>query len=274
MTSTTSLPTVLGRADFWPRVSSAARLGLMLDYDGTLAPFHVDRYQATPYPGIADVLVDLRDHPAINLLLVSGRSALEVAQLLGVERIPIAGAHGFELLSASGDLRLMGLPTGGPELLAEAAAQAAACAPLERVEVKSASVAIHLRGLTPHDADVLRTAVLAAWETLDTRAISEVRHFNGGYEFRVRGRNKGDVVRDVLADLGGHGLGVFFGDDETDEDAFAAIRDRGIGVLVSPTERMTAATGRIANPASMLTVLTALRDIYATHASAAGRHTR
>ena len=212
MTSTTSLPTILGCADFWPRVSEASRLGLMLDYDGTLAPFHVDRYQATPYPGIADVLVDLRDHPAIHLLLVSGRSALEVAQLLGVERISIAGAHGFELLSASGDLQLMGLPSGGPALLADAAAHAAALAPLERVEVKSASVAIHLRGLLPSDADELGASVLAAWEKLDTRAISEIRHFNGGYEYRGRGRNKGDVVRDVLDSLGKNSLSIFFGD--------------------------------------------------------------
>src|SRR5689334_13474382 len=39
-------------APFFRRVGSAARRGLLLDFDGTIAPFAADRGLAAPYPGI------------------------------------------------------------------------------------------------------------------------------------------------------------------------------------------------------------------------------
>jgi trehalose-6-phosphatase len=40
-------------------VAAASQSLLMLDYDGTLAPFRKDPAQAVPYPGIAPVLQEL-----------------------------------------------------------------------------------------------------------------------------------------------------------------------------------------------------------------------
>ncbi len=54
----------------------------MLDYDGTLAPFHVDRFAATPYPGVEDRLAILSALARVRLVLVSGRSARELHDLL------------------------------------------------------------------------------------------------------------------------------------------------------------------------------------------------
>ena len=59
------------------RLRAAPRSVLMLDYDGTLAPFHVDRFEATPYPGVDERLVTLSTIPQVRLVLVSGRSAGE-----------------------------------------------------------------------------------------------------------------------------------------------------------------------------------------------------
>ena len=39
------------REDFWQELRTASRWLLLLDYDGTLAPFHQDRMKATPYAG-------------------------------------------------------------------------------------------------------------------------------------------------------------------------------------------------------------------------------
>ena len=41
---------------FFAGVSQAEQAALLLDYDGTLAPFHVDPAQAVPYPGVLDAL--------------------------------------------------------------------------------------------------------------------------------------------------------------------------------------------------------------------------
>ena len=54
----------------------------MLDYDGTLAPFHINRFAATPYPGVEDRLATLSGLSRVRLVLVSGRSARELRDLL------------------------------------------------------------------------------------------------------------------------------------------------------------------------------------------------
>jgi trehalose-phosphatase len=43
-------------------------------------------------------------------------------------------------------------------------------------------------------------------------------------------------------------LPLYIGDDDTDEDAFAALAHRGIGVLVTEAARPTAATYALADP--------------------------
>ena len=85
------------------RLRSAPRSVLMLDYDGTLAPFHVNRFEATPYLGVTDRLVTLSTIPQVRLVLVSGRLAQEVRDLLrpGI-RAEIWGSHGRERLRSDG----------------------------------------------------------------------------------------------------------------------------------------------------------------------------
>lgn len=76
---------------------------LMLDYDGTLAPFHQDRMQALPWPGIAERLDRLATIPTVHLALVTGRSARELASLLPLRRaVEIWGSHGREHLTPDG----------------------------------------------------------------------------------------------------------------------------------------------------------------------------
>jgi trehalose 6-phosphate phosphatase len=44
---------------------------------------------------------------------------------------------------------------------------------------------------------------------------------------------------------------IYLGDDTTDEDAFRAIRDRGIGIIVGEVGRPTAAGYSLADPAEV-----------------------
>src|SRR5215470_6364459 len=76
---------------------------LMLDYDGTLAPFHEDRMQALPWPGITERLDRLTTMPSVHLALVTGRSARELASLLPLRHaVEIWGSHGREHLTSNG----------------------------------------------------------------------------------------------------------------------------------------------------------------------------
>jgi trehalose-6-phosphatase len=65
--------------------------------------------------------------------------------------------------------------------------------------------------------------------------------FDGGLELRVPGKNKGDVVSVILAEAGENVAAAFLGDDQTDENAFRAIKGRGLSVLVRLEPRPTMA---------------------------------
>src|SRR5580658_8049424 len=100
----------LEAAGLWERLRSASQSLLMLDYDGTLAPFHIDRFEATPYPGVEERLRTLSRLSRVRLVLVSGRSARELRDLLnpGV-KTEIWGSHGREQLRSDGSYELIAL---------------------------------------------------------------------------------------------------------------------------------------------------------------------
>ena len=66
-------------APFFLRVGSATQRGLLLDFDGTIAPFVVDRGLAAPYPGVRSHLraLVLSPHPT-RVAIVSGRALADL----------------------------------------------------------------------------------------------------------------------------------------------------------------------------------------------------
>jgi trehalose-phosphatase len=123
------------------------------------------------------------------------------------------------------------------------------------VEIKPASVAVHVRGIESEDADGLLSGIRADWSDLTGESVLEIHEFDGGLELRVPGRDKGTSVRAVLEDAHAETAAAFLGDDRTDEDAFAALRGRGLCVLVRSEFRETLADMWIRPPGELLTFL-------------------
>jgi len=241
---------------FFQRVGRARERVLLLDYDGTLAPFHKRPERAEPYPRVAQLLRDLSRRCATRIVIVSGR---RLADLRGpLARIPHDEAwasHGWERFTACGDRMGYEPPRGAQRQLQLAEAPARSLAMHgARIERKVASVAVHWRGMQPGAAERVRELLAHAWRGLamDELALLE---FDGGVELRARGRDKGDAVREILASCGPDAACAYLGDDLTDEDAFGAIRERGLGVLVRPELRDTHAQLWIAPPRELIAFL-------------------
>jgi trehalose-phosphatase len=79
--------------------------------------------------------------------------------------------------------------------------------------------------------------------------------FDGGVELRVPGRDKGTVVNAVLDEIAGTVAAAYLGDDQTDEDAFRALGDRGLKVLVRPEMRASEADLWLEPPDELLNFL-------------------
>ena len=238
---------------FFGRMAEMQQRVLLLDYDGTLAPFTPNRDEALPYPGVAAILQRILRETETRLVMISGRSAWSLRSLLKIDPSPeIWGSHGMERLWPSGDYQLT--PMDDQQRLAlNAAANALADSNISsRLEYKPASLALHWRGLTPAAADLAYRLARTAWAPIAEKSGLELLNFDGGLELRVSTWDKGKAVRAVLAEVNHASSIAFLGDDLTDEDAFRALRPQDLSVLVRPEFRETSAQMWIKPPEELL----------------------
>jgi trehalose-phosphatase len=233
----------LNLAAFFERVAHAPGRLLMLDYDGTLAPFHIDPACAVPYPEVGPVLEAIVESGATRVVVVSGRPAGELPPLLGLPRRPeIWGSHGWERLLPDGRSVLEQPPPDATRALDHASASVE---PLmsegARLERKLASIALHWRGLPAARAQALERRARESWAPIVRQSALELLPFDGGLELRSVGCNKQYAVKAVLSETAQDTAIAYLGDDITDEDAFRAVKPRGIAILVRPQFRETVA---------------------------------
>jgi trehalose-phosphatase len=242
---------------FFATVSTAKTAALLLDYDGTLAPFHVDPEQAVPYPGVLAALEDLAEAGRTRLVIVSGRWTRDLLPLLKLaEPVEIWGDHGWERLMPDGSYEMEKLPAAAVAALVTADDWAADLMKLgARVERKPASIAFHWRGRTADQVVSIRRELIRRSASLEAPQALELWDFDGGMELRALGRNKGDVVRTIAGECGADAVIAYLGDDGTDEDAFAAMPERGAAVLVNIALRPTVARLWLQPPDELLMFL-------------------
>lgn len=237
-----------GIPNFWDTVRDAPNRCLLLDYDGTLAEFQVDRMQAFPLEGVVDLLIQIRDRTETRLAVLTGRPVSELLRLLGDLRIPVSGSQGTEFRHPDGTYQTHEPAAEQEERLIRAEAEARRMCPEGRVERKVASVAVHTRGLDAERARTIEDDIRRAWcADIDAYDL-DCRDFCGGIELRLRGIDKGTALISLLRDQPGRSLCVYVGDDLTDEDAFQAVVGHGYGIRVGRTDSETAANGRLADP--------------------------
>ncbi len=242
---------------FFQAFTGAASPVLLLDYDGTLAPFRVNRFEARPWAGVRNLLQLIQNQKKTRVVVVTGRPAEEISPLLGVEPVPeVWGLHGSERLHPDGRCELEVMP---PETRAKLDATKAKLRgdPFGGlVEEKPNAVAMHWRGLAPGRAKAIEKRTRALFEPLAEMDGLTLLEFEAGLELRA-GRDKGEAVRMLLDESGGEGPAPFayLGDDLTDEAAFRAIKGRGLGILARRQVRATDADVWLRPPEELIDFL-------------------
>jgi trehalose 6-phosphate phosphatase len=239
--------------------SATAALLLCLDYDGTLAEFHVDPARAVPLKSAREALVQLAGADRIALAIVSGRRIAEVRALVGINKgIVYSGIHGLEFADDDGVVRD---EPPAPEF----AGQLDAVRQWLRsnvpqgqgfwVEDKGCALGLHYRRA---DAASAR-ALCGSFREFVARHAPGLRllQLNKIDEVVPRTASKAHAVAGLIRRFPTPYLPVYFGDDVTDEDAFREIASRGIGILVGP-ERESAASYRVDGPAEVAAELATL----------------
>ena len=236
----------------WTRLNRSSGALLMLDFDGTLAPFRESRLQTRPYPGIPILLETLGRESRTRVVLVTGRPAKSLQNLLRLHPSPeIWGSHGAERLRPDGTYQEPDLDSARKEGLRRAHWSALLGLPPHKVERKPVSVAAHWRGIPQGERGRIRKALQARWTTVAERYNLQLLPFDGGLEMVVPGFHKGRAVARLLEETDPTHPAAYLGDDLTDEHGFAAATALGgAGILVGE-ERPTAATHRLGSVADV-----------------------
>jgi trehalose 6-phosphate phosphatase len=228
----------------------------MLDYDGTLAPFHIDRFKAKPYPGVEDRLATLSALAGVRLVVVSGRPARELRGFLPPSiKVEIWGSHGWEQLKSDGTYKLFALNPAERAALEQAAREMTAPGFAEALEVKPSSLAIHWRSVSPERQKLIRSSIRSVFDRLGQLDGLHLAPFDGGLELRSTERTKGSAVGEILAQERAGVPLAYLGDDLTDEDAFAEVKDRGLSILVRTEVRLSCARFWLRPPGELLEFL-------------------
>ena len=227
---------------FFKCLREAQQSALFLDYDGTLAPFHIRPEKAFPYPGIREILGEIAKSLSTRVVIVSGRYTKDLLPLLGLsQRVEIWGSHGLERLKSDGTYEVAAMNKRSLRGLESANKWIKKNNIAGRCEQKPGCLAIHWRGMEEELIRNIGEEVNDRWSSIAKEFGLQMKEFDGGLELRIPGRNKGDAVKTVITEMDKSVSAAYLGDDLTDEDAFQAIKGMGLGILVRKEFRPTAA---------------------------------
>jgi trehalose-phosphatase len=229
---------------FFCGFAKGARPLLLLDYDGTLAPFRLDRFKARPWAGIRELLGLIQRQGSTRMAVVTGRPAAEIAPLLGLDlALDVWGLHGAERLFPDGRRELEQTSETAWNTLETLREKLRGDSLGGLFEDKANAVVMHWRGASPHKAKLIEQRTRALFEPLAQMDGLALLEFEAGVELRA-GRDKGGAVEAIVGEADWGGPVAYLGDDLTDEAAFRAVNrigSRGLSLLVRREWRETAA---------------------------------
>lgn len=243
---------------FFRLVAAATRRVLVIDYDGTIAPFHANRSKAIPYPGVPALLNQIMKQCETRLVVLTGGSAARVPRLLGLDPSPETwGAYGLERLYPDGRYQGGEVTDADLDALAEAESSLNKSDLGKYLEIGPGGVAVHWRGLEPQEVLEIRTKAYGILKSYAAGSGLVIADFDGGVHLRVASASPGDAIRCILQETGADTPIAYLGDDTPDEEAFRVLSGCGLTALVRLKHRRSAAEFWLRPPADLIGFLEA-----------------
>jgi trehalose-phosphatase len=195
----------------------------------------------------------LAQTPRLRIAVVSGRRLSHVQRLVPVPGILLAGTYGIELLTPEGErIDRLEYDTIRPtlETLKPQWTDLVAGRKGFFLEDKGWALALHARFADAHESDRILAEARRMAAEASGPAASDLFRLLGGHKFLEIGpqlAHKGRTVEYLLVEYPWSGsLPIYLGDDDKDEEAFAAIKAQGgIAIVVAPVPRETRADLRL-----------------------------
>jgi trehalose 6-phosphate synthase/phosphatase len=205
---------------------------LLLDYDGTLVPFHDDYRRVKPSKNLIKLLTDLNSDPANEVVLISGRSAENLNDWFGHLPINLVAEHGACLKRAGRKKWHIQerQDNAWKKQLLSILEKYVALTPGAKVEVKPHSLVWHYRSASPYHAQKYTVIIRRVLKPLLKIYGLEILKGNKVLEIKNPNINKGKGAQ-LWLDRN-YDFILAIGDDATDEELFAVLPDRAYSVKV------------------------------------------
>lgn len=212
---------------------SANQRLVLLDYDGTIAPFRDDPTKAAPSKELMKTLQRLAAKPHTTVYIISGRSKADLESWFNGTTLNLVAEHGAFIRKSGAKRWVSTLGSYDPNwklvvtpLLEKYASRAAG----SFVEYKDASLVWHFRKTSPYHAQKYLVHLKRSLKSMSQHLDLSVRQGQKILEIKPTEVHKGGVVPGLLRPEIDFILAM--GDDYTDEDMFAVLPDSANTVKV------------------------------------------
>lgn len=255
------LPSALDKLEAITASRQASPLAIFLDFDGTLTPIVDVPARVGFSEAMRATIQSLAGQGTVAV--ISGRDRQDLEEKVGIEGILYAGSHGLDIAGPGYQKTLPEAEAAIPDVDRAETRLREALESISGViiERKRFSVAVHYRKVRSDVGvqQVKRVIDAVLWDTkLRKRQGKQVLELEPAVEW-----DKGDAVEwlmDTTEIDPQRVLVIYVGDDETDEDVFAALAGKGLGVRVGEEVSNSLADYRLAEPEEVQVFLQRLKE--------------
>jgi trehalose 6-phosphate synthase/phosphatase len=226
---------------------------LLLDYDGSLAPFAADYRNAKPSKSLIKLLEKLISDKTNDVVIISGRTAEDLDRWFGSLQVNLVAEHGVAT-KKNGNKTWQSVEkndTDWKQLLLPALEKYARLAPGARVEIKPHSLVWHYRAATPYYAQKYSVIIKRALKPfLKTHGLELVQG-NKILEIKNPRISKANAAKPWLER--DYPFVLAIGDDVTDESLFISLPSTSYSIKVG--RGRSAARYRLASSKEIVALL-------------------
>ena len=212
--------------------NKAQKRCILLDYDGTLAPYQKVPSLAVPSEELLQLLDKLSADPANEIIIISGRDSQTLDRWLGQLPLNLVAEHGAMVKYKNHEWKeLVNISTEWKDQIRPLMQFFVDRCPGSFIEEKKSTLAWHYRN-TYTDLGFSKSRELQnSLLQLTTNTSLQVIDGNKVLEVRTVGVDKGATAVNMLSEINPDFV-LCVGDDATDEDMFRSFKDRACTIKI------------------------------------------